>query len=46
MGRKKLNKQKKTLSLRPETKKKLEFWSANNNQTDSETVDNLVGKYL
>lgn len=46
MTRPKLNKQKKNLSLRPETKKKLEFWSANNNQTESETVEMLVGTYL
>lgn len=50
MTRPKLNKQKKTLSLRPETNKKLEFWSLKNNKTHSEAVDiaveMLVGKYL
>lgn len=46
MTRTKLNKGKKTLSLRPETNQKLEFWSIKNNRTQSEAVDDLVGKYL
>lgn len=42
----KIIKNKKTLSLRPEASEKLEFWSIKKNRTQSEIIEDLVGKYL